>query len=353
MQMENLRLRDDRNDHNVVIQGVGEAEPDREAPGCSQSRNRACGSASLAAAGGVQLKAFVLAYAGRLSLLRTRAALGGTPEEASGTGFEAVEREAAATGQEVALDPLDVMEVVEVVAEEHEEGDEDDRQAPLAWAPVAPVPPLEALEILQLELGAVNARGSRASARLKRKLGKRRRRHLERRTAIIQDIPGFWAKVVSFGLCVEGGCQRGLGVEEVESEQVTGARSTDPHWKISAVISAQDEDVLSYMTDLQVEELDHSTYGCRMLFYFRKNPYFRNAVIMKEYHLSLTGPRASFCSQLQWFSDDEVEAPFPMGDTVSLSFLNWLCDHIRPGPDTIAEIIIEDLWLNPLKYYPR
>ncbi|XP_008591886.1 PREDICTED: testis-specific Y-encoded protein 2-like [Galeopterus variegatus] len=93
--------------------------------------------------------------------------------------------------EEVALDLLDIMEVVEVVAEEQEEGDEDFRQAPLAWLPKVTRPPLEALEILQLELGTVNARGSRASARLKRKLGQTRRRHLERRTAIIQAIPGF------------------------------------------------------------------------------------------------------------------------------------------------------------------
>ncbi|XP_062941092.1 testis-specific Y-encoded protein 8-like [Cynocephalus volans] len=206
-----------------------------------------------------------------------------------------MKREAAATGQEVALDLLDLMEVLEVVAEEQEEGDEDDRQAPLASGPVGPVPPLEAWEILQLELGAVNARGGRASARLKRRLGQT---HI-------------------------------------------------------AVISAQDEDVLSYMTDLQVEELDHSTDGCRMLFCFRNNPYFRNAVIMKQYHLSLTGHRASCSSKIQWFWDDEVQAPFPTEDTISLSFFDWLCDHNWPGSDRIAEIIIEDLWLNPLKYYPR
>ncbi|XP_008591884.1 PREDICTED: testis-specific Y-encoded protein 1-like isoform X3 [Galeopterus variegatus] len=126
------------------------------------------------------------------------------------------------------------------------------------------------------------------------------------------------------------------------------------HPQMAAVISAQDEDVLSYMTDLQVEELEYSTYGCQMVFCFRKNPYFHNAEIIKEYHLSLTaGYRATFSSKIQWFWDDEVEGPCPTEDTVSLSFFNLLCEHNCPGPDRIAEIIIEDLWLNPLKFYPR
>lgn len=33
------------------------------------------------------------------------------------------------------------------------------------------------------------------------------------------------------------------------------------------------------------------------------------------------------------------------------SFFAWFNDHIDPASDDIAEIIKDDLWLNPLNYY--
>ncbi|XP_066106728.1 testis-specific Y-encoded protein 1-like [Saccopteryx bilineata] len=140
---------------------------------------------------------------------------------------------------------------------------------------------------------------------------------------MIQFIHGFWVKTLS------------------------------SHPQISAIISEQDEDLLSYLANLEVKELGHSKYTCELMFFFRSNPYFLNEVIIKKYHLSLAGFRSSRSSEVHWFWDYERGLPSRRHDTTSINFLNWLSEHNLPGSSRIAEIITEDLWPNPLQHYPR
>ncbi|KAB0397792.1 hypothetical protein E2I00_013604 [Balaenoptera physalus] len=153
-------------------------------------------------------------------------------------------------------------------------------------------------------------------------IGQRRKPHLGGRRAIIWGIPGFWARAIM----------------------------NQP--QMSAMISDQDEDMLSYMISLEVQELGHPRHRCKLMFFFRNNSYFWNDMIIKEYHLSIAGYRASRSTPVQWFWDYEQGAPRRRQDTTSLNFLNWLSDHNCPGSNRIAEIIGEGLWPNPLHYYP-
>ncbi|XP_032331266.1 testis-specific Y-encoded protein 1-like isoform X3 [Camelus ferus] len=246
-------------------------------------------------------------------------------------------------GEALVLLAEDIMEaVVEVVAEEQEEQESQEEEeeeevqakereekprkqgrAEPGRGPPTSLSPLEALGALQLEMSAVNAQANRAYLRLKRRVRRMQEPRLDRRRAIIQDIPGFWAKAIV------------------------------SHPQLSALISDQDEDVLSYMITLEAQELGRPEYRCRLMFFFRSNPYFCNQVILKEYHLSFAGYRACSSTPVQWFWDYERGAPSRRQDAVSLNFLNWLSGHDCPGSDRIAEIIVEDLWPNPLRYYPR
>lgn len=63
---------------------------------------------------------------------------------------------------------------------------------------------LQALESIQMNLEAVNIKAGKAFLRLKRKFIQMRRPFLERRDLIIQHIPGFWVKAVSFSLILMG-----------------------------------------------------------------------------------------------------------------------------------------------------
>ncbi|XP_074180482.1 testis-specific Y-encoded protein 1-like, partial [Rhinolophus sinicus] len=124
------------------------------------------------------------------------------------------------------------------------------------------------------------------------------------------------------------------------------------HPHLSALISGQDEDMLSYMTNLEVQELSHPRYHCQLKFFFRSNPYFHNEVIIKEYHVSFAGYRASRSTSVCWFWDYERGCSSRRHDSTGLNFFNWLSDHNFPGSSRKAEINSEDLWTEPVQFYP-
>ncbi|XP_071069537.1 testis-specific Y-encoded protein 2-like [Dasypus novemcinctus] len=174
----------------------------------------------------------------------------------------------------------------------------------------------------QLDLEPVNAEASRAFFRLKRTLWQRRKKHMDNRKAVIQGIPGFWVKAIL------------------------------NHPQISAMITDQDEDMLNYMTNLEVENSQAKNH-CKITFFFRRNPYFQNEVIIKEYDFNVTGYRPSHSTPVQWFRDYGRQASRHRHHNDNFNFFNWFSDHNFAVYNRIAEIINEDLWPNALQYYPR
>ncbi|XP_039366725.1 uncharacterized protein LOC120388740 isoform X3 [Mauremys reevesii] len=202
-------------------------------------------------------------------------------------------------------------------------GEEEEEEEGAAGARPAPDTEqyLEALEAVQLELEAVNEQAGCAFRILKAKFGHMRRPHLERRNRIIQNIPGFW---------------------------VTAFLN---HPQLSAMISDRDEDALSYMTNLQVEEFTHAKSGCKIKFYFSGNPYFQNEVIVKEFQPASSGRLVSHSTPIRWWRGQDPRAHGCKSPEMGRSFFSWFGDHSFPAGDRIAEIIKEDLWPNPLQYY--
>ncbi|KAM9576252.1 testis-specific Y-encoded protein 8-like [Trichechus inunguis] len=233
------------------------------------------------------------------------------------------------------------MEEVEVVTmedgQEQEQAEEQERrqEAQPKQAQPSPGPSstgryLESLQVVQLELNALNFRASRAYFRLRRKLLQACKRHLDHRRVIIQCIPGFWVKAIV------------------------------NHPQMSAMISEDEEDLLSYMIDLevspgdQVEELSGAKNHCKITFFFGSNPYFANKVIVKEYEVNLLGYRASHSTTVQWFCEYGRESLCGRQHQSRLRLFSWFSDHNFPGSNRIAEqIICKDLWVSPLQYYLR
>lgn len=180
---------------------------------------------------------------------------------------------------------------------------------------------LAALEAVQLELEAVEEEAARAFRRLRAKFGLRRRPHLQRRNHLIQHIPGFW---------------------------VTAFLN---HPQLSAMISDRDEDALSYMTSLQVEEFGPARPGCRIRFFFAGNPYFQNRVVAKEFVRGPSGHLVSHSTPIRWWQGQDPRCRPPKGPPPPRSFFAWFGDHSFPAGDRVAEIIKEELWPNPLPFY--
>ncbi|KAM3848921.1 testis-specific Y-encoded-like protein 2 isoform 1-T1 [Vipera latastei] len=232
-------------------------------------------------------------------------------------------RRAAEVAAEAAEDECSVISVGEEEEEEDDEEEEEEEEEEGGKRPPARKTEqyLEALEAVQLELEAVNQQANRAFAQLKAKFSHMRRPHLERRNVIIQNIPGFW---------------------------VTAFLN---HPQLSAMINDRDEDILSYMTNLQVVDFTHAKSGCKIKFYFSSNPYFQNEVIVKEFQCGSSGRLVSHSTPIRWWRGQDPLAHGQKNFEMGRSFFSWFCDHSFPAGDRIAEIIKEDLWPNPLQYY--
>ncbi|EHB06450.1 Testis-specific Y-encoded-like protein 2, partial [Heterocephalus glaber] len=182
---------------------------------------------------------------------------------------------------------------------------------------------LQALESIQMDLEAVNIKAGKAFLRLKRKFIQMRRPFLERRDLIIQHIPGFWVKAFL------------------------------NHPRISILINQRDEDIFRYLTNLQVQDLRHISMGYKMKLYFQTNPYFTNMVIVKEFQRNRSGRLVSHSTPIRWHRGQEPQAHGRRNQDTNHSFFSWFSNHSLPEADRIAEIIKNDLWVNPLRYYMR
>ncbi|XP_004647942.1 testis-specific Y-encoded-like protein 2 [Octodon degus] len=182
---------------------------------------------------------------------------------------------------------------------------------------------LKALESIQMDLEAVNIKAGKAFLRLKRKFIQMRRPFLERRDLIIQHIPGFWVKAFL------------------------------NHPTISILINQRDEDIFRYLTNLQVQDLRHISMGYKMKLYFQTNPYFTNMVIVKEFQRNHLGRLVSHSTPIHWHRGQEPQAHSRKNQDTNYSFFSWFSNHSLPEADRIAEIIKNDLWVNPLRYYMR
>ncbi|KAJ8016780.1 hypothetical protein DPEC_G00010920 [Dallia pectoralis] len=178
---------------------------------------------------------------------------------------------------------------------------------------------------VQMKLDAMEKKGARLHQRLELKISRQRRPHLDQRSSITQAIPGFWVT----------------------------ALLNHPH--LSAHIDETDEDALSYMTNLEIEPIKNNKLSYRIGFHFRRNPYFQNNIIVKELHLGMGGSPVSFSNPILWHRGQNLVAhskPRRSGHGgVYQTFFNWFSDHSSPGRDDIAQILKDDLYRNPLRYY--
>ncbi|KAB0371711.1 testis-specific Y-encoded-like protein 5 [Muntiacus reevesi] len=180
---------------------------------------------------------------------------------------------------------------------------------------------MDTLENVQLKLETMNAQADRAYLRLSRKFGQLRLHHLERRNLLIQNIPGFWGQAFQ------------------------------NHPQLSSFLNNQDKEVLSYLNSLEVEELGLARLGYKIKFYFGRNPYFQNKVLIKEYGCGPSGQVVSRSTPIQWLPGHDLQTLSQGNPDNSRSFFGWFSNHSSIESDKIVEIINEELWPNPLQYY--
>ncbi|ESP04562.1 hypothetical protein LOTGIDRAFT_96468, partial [Lottia gigantea] len=133
------------------------------------------------------------------------------------------------------------------------------------------------------------------------------------------------------------------------------------HPQIEELLTEEDVESIDYLVDLYVEDFEDIRAGYFLHFEFSTNPYFTNTVITKEYHLmdknhKVLGKKEpiSVSSEIKWKPDMDLLAKKKKDKkkrkTFS-AFFSWFTDNEDPASDELAEVIKEDLWLNPLQYF--
>ncbi|KAJ8986245.1 hypothetical protein NQ317_009951 [Molorchus minor] len=185
---------------------------------------------------------------------------------------------------------------------------------------------LEEIDICQNEIDSINEKASEEILKVEQKYNQLRKPFFVKRNQIISSIPNFWVTAIT------------------------------NHPDLSALLDDAEEDCLHHLTKLEVEEFEDIKSGYWIKFYFDENPYFENAVLTKEYHLGCATP-TSESSQIIWKEGCSLA---PNAENVrgrkrrhepSKTFFGWFNDNVDPYTDDIAEVIKDDLWLNPLQYY--
>ncbi|KAL3525939.1 hypothetical protein ACH5RR_014311 [Cinchona calisaya] len=189
------------------------------------------------------------------------------------------------------------------------------------------------LQEVQDEIEKVNEEASDAVLEIEQKYNEKRRPVYVRRSEIINTIPDFW---------------------------LTAFLS---HPALVDLLNEEDQKIFKYLDSLDVEVKDVKL-GYSIIFNFKPNPYFEDTKLMKTFTFLDEGTTKMTGTAINWKegmgpanggSHDKKGNKRPASDD---SFFSWFSEtqqkdivDVQGLNDQVAEIIKEDLWPNPLKYF--
>jgi len=190
---------------------------------------------------------------------------------------------------------------------------------------------IERLQEIQDELEKVNEEASDKVLEVEQKYSEIRRPVYLRRCDIIKTIPDFW---------------------------LTAFLS---HPLLSELLTEEDQKMFKYLESVDVDDSKDVKSGYSITLNFSDNPYFEDSKLIKSYAFADDGTTTINATSIKWKEGMEVNgnAIKKKGSKrplVEESFFTWFTDtehkSLADGvQDEVAEIIKEDLWPNPLKYF--
>ncbi|KAM9068543.1 protein SET-like [Sarcophilus harrisii] len=189
---------------------------------------------------------------------------------------------------------------------------------------------IERIDEVQSEIDKLNEQASAEILKVEQSYSQLRQPFFQKRSEWIARIPDFWVTTLV------------------------------SHPQMSSLLGDEDEEALRHLTRIDVIEFEDVKSGYRIDFYFGENPYFENKVISKEFRLEEGGDLASKATEIHWKSGKDLtrrpnQILIKGGRKRFLeepdSFFTWFSDHADAGADELGEVIKDDIWLNPLRYY--
>lgn len=195
---------------------------------------------------------------------------------------------------------------------------------------------LETVESIQQEIFKLNEKASEEILKVEQKFNKLRRPHFEKRNEILKEVQNFWLT------------------------------SLANHPTLAPMIeSAQDEDCLHYLINLDVEEFEDIKSGYKLKLYFAENPYINNDVIVKQFQIVSSEEVLSFSTPIEYKNTPQAKQLKEIVETSVAqyrragrrpgeshqSFFAWLSEPSDSGTDEIADILKDQIWPNPMEYF--
>jgi template-activating factor I len=186
---------------------------------------------------------------------------------------------------------------------------------------------LRSLETIQDEIEKLNDEATEEILQVERKYNGKRRPYYKRRNEIIREIPGFWLKVFT------------------------------SHEMLTALLDENDQAVFKYLKELNVEDHDDVKSGYKISLTFDPNPFFKNSVLSKEFRYDKDGNLTVVPTPIDWKDGKDLTKKPPAKDSKgkrqredeSESFFTWFSPEDQDLE--LAEIIKEELWPNPGKFF--
>lgn len=193
---------------------------------------------------------------------------------------------------------------------------------------------IENLQEVQDELEKVNEEASDKVLEVEQKFNEVRRPVYVKRNEIISKIPDFW---------------------------LTAFLS---HPALGELLNSEDQKIFKFIDSLDVEDFKDVKSGYSITFNFKPNPYFEDTKLVKSFTFLDEGTTKITGTAIKWkegmgiANGGDYEKKGNKRPPPDESFFTWFSetqqkdiDETDGFTDEVADIIKEDLWPNPLKYF--
>ncbi|KAL8256357.1 hypothetical protein R6Q59_031424 [Mikania micrantha] len=191
---------------------------------------------------------------------------------------------------------------------------------------------IEKLQEVQDELEKINEEASDKVLEIEQKYNEIRKPVYHKRNDIIKSIPDFW---------------------------LTAFLS---HPALSDLLNEEDQKIFKHLTSLEVEDMKDVKSGYSITFNFSPNPFFEETKLTKTITFLDEGTTKITATSIKWkegmglpngVAHEKNGKKRPHEED---SFFSWFTgtqqrDDMDEVQDGVAEMIKEDLWVNPLAYF--
>ncbi|GAU26037.1 hypothetical protein TSUD_224980 [Trifolium subterraneum] len=191
---------------------------------------------------------------------------------------------------------------------------------------------IEKLKEIQDELKKINEEATDKVTEIKQKYNEVSKPLYDKRNNLIKYVPNLWLTVFSI------------------------------HPDLNSLLSEKDHEIFKHLSSLEVEDHQDVKSGYSITFNFNPNPYFEDTKIVKYFTFLGEGKTRVTNTPIRWKKGNEIfngtseETKGNERPPSDISFLSWSNESEQNGGQDenhykIANIIKDDLWLNPLNYF--